>query len=176
DPVPGMTEMASEIARLGHRRVGAIFGPRNTSTGLLRETALREALEGHGITIGAQLTYRGPFDFETGHSGAELLLQRQPRPTVIVCGNDVVALGALNAAKELGVEVPGDVSIVGFDDLPPASWPLVQLTTVAFDLDTMARTAARLLVDRIEDQENLPYEHAIFTSRLVRRRTLAAST
>ena len=94
---------------------------------------------------------------------------------MIICGNDVVALGALNAARELGVDVPGEVSMVGFDDLPAAAWPLVRLTTVAFDLDAMARKAASLLVRRIEAEEPLPYEHAVFTSRLVRRGTLAAA-
>ena len=61
------------------------------------------------------------------------------------------------------------MSIVGFDDLPVAAWPLIQLTTVAFDLDAMARRAASLLVRRIEAEEPAPYEHAVFTSRLVRR-------
>jgi LacI family transcriptional regulator len=175
DPVPGMAEAAKEIAELGHQRVGAIFGPRNTSTALQRETALRDGLEEHGLAIGAGYTHRGPFDFDTGHAGALMLLDRHPRPTVIICGNDVVALGALNAARELGVDVPGAVSMVGFDDLPAAAWSLVQLTTVAFDLDAMARRAANLLVRRIEAEEPLPYEHAVFTSRLVRRGTLAAA-
>ena len=103
------------------------------------------------------------------------MLGRDPRPTVIVCGNDVVALGALNAAKDLGISVPGEVSMVGFDDLPVAAWPLVRLSTVAFDLDAMARKAASLLVRRIEAEEPAPYEHAVFTSSLVRRQTLAAA-
>ena len=153
DPVPGMSEVAGQIAGLGHRRVGAIFGPRNTSTALQRETALRDALDEEGLAIGAGATHRGPFDFDTGYQGAKLLLGRDPRPTVIVCGNDVVALGALNAASDLGVSVPDEVSMVGFDDLPAAGWPLVRLTTVAFDLDAMARKAASLLVRRIEAEE-----------------------
>jgi LacI family transcriptional regulator len=72
------------------------------------------------------------------------------------------------------LEVPGQVSVVGFDDLPPARWPLLQLTTVAFDLDAMARRAASLLVQRIEDGPEAPYRHERFPSRLVERATLAA--
>lgn len=162
DPVPGMSEAAKEIADLGHRRVGAIFGPRNTSTALQRETALRDALADNGVSIGAAATHRGAFDFETGYTGATKLLSQPNRPTVIVCGNDVVAMGALNAAADLGVGVPTDVSVVGFDDLPVADWPLIRLTTVAFDLDAMARKAASLLVRRIEAEEPEPYEHAVF--------------
>ncbi len=155
--------------------MGAIFGPRNTSTALQRETALRDALDEQGLAIGSAATHRGPFDFDTGYEGAQRLLGRDPRPTVIVCGNDVVALGALNAAKDLGVAVPDDVSMVGFDDLPAAAWPLVRLTTVAFDLDAMARKAANLLVRRVEAEEPQPYEHAVFGTHLVRRGTLAAA-
>ncbi len=174
DPAPGLAEVSAELVGLGHRRVGAIFGPRNTSTATERESALREALDQHGVNIASAYTFRGPFDFDTGHAGAVRLLALDPRPTVIVCGNDVVAFGALNAAKELGVDVPGEVSIVGFDDLPSANWPLFQLTTVAFDLDAMARRAASLLVERVEGIAGADFEHAVFTSRLVRRATLAA--
>ena len=60
--------------------------------------------------------------------------------------------------------MPGEVSVVGFDDLPPAGWPLVQLSTVAFDLDAMARQAASLLVARIEDEPDGAFEHAVFPS------------
>jgi LacI family transcriptional regulator len=167
----GLSQLARRILELGHRRVGAIFGPRNTSTAEQRETALRDALAVGGVSISAHLSYRGPFDVETGHAGARHLLERGDRPSVLVCGNDVVAYGALNAARELDLAVPGDVSIVGFDDLPAARWPLLQLTTVAFELDAMARCAAGLLVDRIEEPD-APFRHERFPSRLVERGTL----
>ena len=172
DAETGMGQLARRLLALGHRRVGAIFGPRNTSTAERREHALRDALGLASVSIASALSHRGPFDVETGHTGARRLLERDERPSVIVCGNDVVAFGALNAARELGLEVPGDVSVVGFDDLPPARWPLLQLTTVAFDLDGMARRAAGLLVERIEGGPAVPYRHEQFPSRLVERGTL----
>ncbi|MCW2811322.1 MAG: hypothetical protein JWP61_1780 [Friedmanniella sp.] len=172
DAEPGLQQLAQRILALGHRRVGAIFGPSNTSTAAHRESALREALAVGSVTISSALSHRGPFEVETGYAGARRLLEREDPPTVIVCGNDVVAYGALNAAYDLGRSVPGDVSIVGFDDLPPARWPLLQLTTVAFDLDAMARSAAALLVARIEGGPDAPYRHEWFPSRLVERRTL----
>ncbi len=174
EPGTGLHQVAERVLELGHRRVGAIFGPRNTSTAAQRETALREALAAADVTIPGPLSYRGPFDFTTGYDGARALLVRAEPPTVIICGNDVVAFGTLNAARESGVSVPEEVSVVGFDDLPAASWPLLQLTTVAFDLDAMARRAAALLVARIE-QAPAAYVHEIFPSRLVERRTLAAA-
>ena len=172
DAVSGMSQLAQRILDLGHRRIGAIYGPRNTSTAEHREQALRETLAAASVSISSTLSYRGPFDFVTGADGAHHLLEQDEPPTVIVCGNDVVAYGALNAARELGFDVPGDVSIVGFDDLPAARWSLLQLTTVAFDLDAMARRAASLLVDRIEDDPAAPYRHESFPSRLVERATL----
>lgn len=175
DAEMGLQQLAQRILELGHRRVGAIFGPRNTSTAEQRENALREALGAASVTIGSGLSYRGPFDVQTGFAGARKLLERDEPPTVIVCGNDVVAYGALNAAHELGRAVPGDVSIAGFDDLPAAGWAMMQLTTVAFDLDAMARRAASLLVRRIEDGPATPYHHERFPSRLVERRTLGAA-
>jgi LacI family transcriptional regulator len=175
DPTAGLTELAATIVALGHRRVGAIFGPRNTSTGERRETVLRERLEDHGVSVGSRYTHRGPFDFETGFAGAQKLLSLPEPPTVLVCGNDVVALGALNAARELAVEVPRQVSVVGFDDLPVASWPIVQLTTVAFDLAGMAAAAAGLLVRRLDAAEEAPFQTVTFDSRLIRRATLAVA-
>jgi LacI family transcriptional regulator len=175
DAESGMHELARRILELGHRKVGAIFGPRNASTAEHRERALREALAAASVTVSGSMSYRGPFDVETGYVGARRLLEAEQPPTVIVCGNDVVAYGALNAAHELGRAVPGDVSIVGFDDLPEARWPMMQLTTVAFDLDAMARRAASLLVARIERGPDEPYRHESFPSRLVERRTLGAA-
>jgi len=175
DPTSGLREAAHTMVELGHRRVAAIFGPRNTSTGERREAALREALEELGVTIGSRYSRWGPFDFDTGFVGAHELLELAERPTVLVCGNDVVALGALNAARELGLAVPADVSVVGFDDLPVASWPIIQLTTVAFDLNAMARAAAGLLVERLEGSAGRPFRTVTFDSRLVQRVTLAAA-
>ena len=172
DPSAGITALVETLVDLGHRKVSAIFGPRNTSTGESRETRTREALDTAGIRISPRWSRHGPFDFETGYIGAKELLAGPDRPTVILCGNDVVALGALNAAAEVGVEVPGDVSIVGFDDLPTSSWALIQLTTVAFDLDAMSREAAQLLIRRIAAGTDTSYSHVVYPTQLRLRRTL----
>lgn len=177
DPKVGMKSLVADLRALGHTRVAAIFGPRNTSTGEVRERCLRDALDAAGLAIPGAWVRHGPFDFDSGHGGTFSLLQGQQRPTVIICGNDVVALGALNAAAELGIDVPGEVSLVGFDDLPTAGWALVQLSTVAFDLDGMARQAADLLVDRIEASRAAAtsdgaYAHVVFPTEFRRRRSL----
>lgn len=172
DPVTGMTEMVDALVEHGHQRVGAVFGPQNTSTGQEREETLRALLEEKGIAIPRRLTRHGPFDFATGYTSCRELMEADGAPSVIVCGNDVVAVGALNAAVDLHLDVPGDVSIVGFDDLPTSRWPLIQLSTVAYDLAGMSRAAARMVVARVENDADRPAEVEAFPTRYVARRTL----
>lgn len=173
DPGAGLRQLVEHMARLGHSRVGAIFGPRNTSTGEQRENIIRELLDEFGLTLSHRDTRHGPFSFATGYAGTCSLLDRAEPPTVVMCGNDVVALGALNAARALGVGVPDDVSVVGFDDLPTSRWALVQLSTVAYDLDEMSRQAARLLVDRVERPGAEPTD-VVLPSHYMPRATLGA--
>ncbi len=171
DPVPGVRDMVKKLVEHGHERIGAIFGPLNTSTGEEREAAVRDVLHELGLSLISSNVLHGPFDFETGHAGARRLLGQSNPPTVVVCGNDVVALGVLNAAAELGVRVPEEFSVVGFDDLPSSAWALVQLSTVAYDLDEMSREAARLIVARVEGRQADP-QHTAFPTRYVPRATL----
>jgi LacI family transcriptional regulator len=172
DPVPGMTALVDEIVRLGHRHLGAVFGPRSTSTGEARESVLRALLDAHDLQLRPRDVRHGPFDFETGFDACLELLDLEDPPTVLICANDVVALGALNAAAQRGVSVPDSMSIVGFDDLPTSSWPLVQLTTVAYDLAAMSREAGRLVVELVTSAEG-SFEQVVLPTTLVSRRSLA---
>lgn len=100
------------------------------------------------------------------------MMTRSEPPTVIFCGDDTIAFGALNAARHLGLQVPGDLSVVGFDDLPQAAWEVIELTTVHQPTEEMARTAARLLIGRVEG--NLPDDlrRIVFEPTVVMRSTL----
>jgi LacI family transcriptional regulator len=168
----GAALAAGELARLGHRRVGAILGPRDTSTGRDREAGFRAALDAAGLGLPDARLRRGPFAVATGAQAlAELMDGRHP-PTAIFCANDVIAIGALNAAHRLGVAVPDDLTIVGFDDIGMASWDLFALTTVRQDLATMADATVRMLADRIRDPERAPRQVTVPTA-LVHRRTHA---
>jgi len=107
-----------------------------------------------------------------GREAMEAIIALEDRPTAIVCFNDLVAIGALNAARANGLRVPEDVSITGWDDLPIAAWDLVRLTTVGQSMDEMARTAARLLVERIEGRAGAEARRVLFEPRIVMRETL----
>jgi LacI family transcriptional regulator len=170
-PASGLSAGVSRAYELGHRRFGAVLGPRETSTGQEREHALREALGRLGIPLDAAYVRTAPYDAASGDAATASLLALPEPPTVIFCGNDVVAIGALNAAKREGVQVPDELSIVGFDDLPVASWPIVELSTVSYDLAGMAAAAAEALTRRIADPTE-PYVRAEFETAFVERRTL----
>lgn len=173
-PTEGMVAAVERIAALGHTRVGAVLGPLNTSTAQSREVCLRAALEASGLRLAPEYVRRGQFDTAAGDRETTALLALPQPPTVVFCGNDIVAFGALNAAARRGVSVPGDISIIGFDDLPSAAWPIIDLSTIAYDLPGMARAAAKLMTRRIE-QPDAPISHVEFSTTYVERSTVAAA-
>jgi LacI family transcriptional regulator len=172
DNALGASLMAAEVARFGHRQVGAIFGPRNTSTGRDRERGFRAGLAAAGVPLPDDAVRHGRYVVEAGHEAMRELMALEARPTAVVCFNDLVAIGALNASRELGLRVPEDVSITGWDDLPMASWEICRLTTVRQSMNEMARTAARLVVDRVEGRASADPRRVLFDPELVLRATL----
>jgi LacI family transcriptional regulator len=160
--------VAAMFVELGHTRIGAIFGPQNTSTGRDRESGFRDELSELGVPLRRHFLVRGPFSYETGYHGIVQLFQAENMPTAIFCANDAIALGALNAAHVLGIQVPQELTIVGFDDVPMAGWPIFNLTTVGTDLTGMAEVGAKLLMERIKDPQLLP-RLVVIEPTLVRR-------
>jgi len=173
DPVDGYQQAVDRIAELGHTRIGAVLGPSNTSTAQVREAALRKALAARGLQLDDARVRRAPYGAPEGEAAAAELLTAPEPPTVLFCGNDVVAYGALNAARRAGLSVPGDVSVIGFDDLPEASWPIIDLATIGYDITGMARAAADLIVRRIE-QPDAEQSELSFSSAFVERSTVGA--
>jgi LacI family transcriptional regulator len=149
DNAAGGAAVARLLVELGHRRIATLCGPRDTSTGRDRESGFRTELRQHGVSLDRAFVLHAEFSYDDGHAGFRALMSKQQPPTAVFCANDTIALGALNAARLLGVRIPHDVSIVGFDDIPIAHWEAFSLTTVRGDLQRMAVTGARLMLDRI---------------------------
>lgn len=164
---------AEELLALGHRKVALLGGSPDTSTGRDREQGFVTGLADAGVALPATRIRRGPYDFDTGHAGLAELLAADSGITAVFCGNDVVAIGAYNAALRAGIRIPEDLTLVGFDDLPMASWEAFALTTIRYDLQSMARAAARLLVDRLAGDAPESAQRAAFAPELVRRATHA---
>jgi LacI family transcriptional regulator len=166
----GAVTLADLVADLGHRRIGVILGPRDISGVIERETGLRNGFSARGIPMPTELVRRGAFSYENGRTAMLDLLGLKRPPTAVVCANDVIALGALNAAESAGVSVGKDVTVVGFDDIGMASWDLFQLTTMRSNLDEMARHSVRLLVQRIDDPHRDP-QHVVIEPQLILRKS-----
>jgi LacI family transcriptional regulator len=152
----GAARLAEETLRAGHRAIAAVLGPETTSTGRDREAGIRAALADAGIALPDERTRRGRFTFESGYRGCTELLAAGDRPTAVLCANDVVAFGAINAVRALGLSVPEDVSITGFDDIAMAAWEVFRLTTVRQDLRRMAETAVDLVLGLVDDPQADP--------------------
>jgi LacI family transcriptional regulator len=137
-------ELTDLLISLGHRRIGFIEGDQSASD--RRRHGYERALKVHGIRPDAALVVPGSFDFDAGVAGAQKLFALASPPTAIFAANDDMALGALTAAQRLGIAVPHDVAIVGFDDSRAASlvWPA--LTTVRQPLAEMAMAAVDMLL------------------------------
>ncbi|HET9093915.1 MAG TPA: LacI family DNA-binding transcriptional regulator [Solirubrobacteraceae bacterium] len=162
---------ARELLQAGHRRIAALFGPADTSTGRGREAGFRAGLAEEGVPLGDELWRRAPFDFAAGHRGALELLAAEP--TALFCGNDILALGAYDALHGRGVRIPEEVSLVGFDDVLLAGWNVFQLTTISQDIPGLVRAATDLLLTRLaNDGDPLPPRRVVLTPTIVRRRTL----
>ena len=153
------------LAALGHSRIAAIAGPDGDRCAQERELGYLDALADIGLDRGPALVTAGDWSFASGREAARLLLQVSPRPTAILAMNDEMAAGALHAAHELKLAVPGALSLVGFGDTPLASrvWP--PLASVRVPLAEMVRTAALKLVQP-EMAARLPFE---FVPELVLR-------
>jgi LacI family transcriptional regulator len=167
--------VAETMVELGHRRIALIAGPDNATTSRDRERGFREQLKASGISFDRSLRRVGQFSHHSGYHWCLDLLASERRPTAVFAANDLIAFGALDAARRVGVRVPAELSIVGFDDIDMAGWEGFNLTTVRQPLAEMGGAAARLLIDRIESDDDRPPRRRVFPVGLVRRDTLAVA-
>jgi LacI family transcriptional regulator len=157
----------------GHRRIGLIEGPDGFRSAKERRQGFEDAMSGAGIKLPRSLIAQGNYTFETGVTAANRLLDLSPPPTAIFASNDEMAAGVVHAARGRGIDVPRDLSVIGFDDTPIAAhmWP--PLTTVRWPIVSMARAAAFKLVGGLKPETEAP-EPSMFISSLVRRASVAA--
>ncbi|PYC88384.1 LacI family transcriptional regulator [Streptomyces tateyamensis] len=135
------------LLELGHRRIAVIAGPGRMMCSRARVDGYRAALETAGVPFDPALVREGDFHHEAGYAAGLELLRMPDRPTAVFTGNDLQALGLYEAARELGLRIPEQLSVVGFDDLPLARWVGPPLTTVRQPLTEMAEVATRMVLD-----------------------------
>jgi LacI family transcriptional regulator len=176
DEVQAAEEVTHLLISLGHRHIGFIGGPADQAASGLRRQGFERAMAAHGLALEPELLQPGDFTFRSGVEAAHRLLSRRQRPSAVFAGNDDVALGVLAAAQRLGLAVPGDLSIAGFDDSPAAGlvWPA--LTTVRQPVAAMARSAVELLIAPPESEGQGPPRRVLAHELLVRDSTSALPT
>jgi DNA-binding LacI/PurR family transcriptional regulator len=166
----GMTA-TRHLIELGHRRIAMIGGPPDLWSSQARLDGYRAALRAAGIRPDEDLIRRGDFMVMDGRAQAAALLALPEPPTAVVAGNDSQAFGVLQALGERGLRAPDDLSVVGFDDVPVASWATPALTTIRQPLAAMAATAFRMLRSDPATAAGEPHHIELATMLVVRDST-----
>ena len=166
DSEAGAAEMARYLADLGHREVAVLAGPVGVPTSDDRVAGFLGALEGGEIRTNV---FHGQFSTESGREGVARAMSMNPRPTALFALNNFVTIGALQMLHELGIRVPEDIALVGFDDLPPAMVGQPFLTVVSQPAYDMGKRAVELLLNRLDGSDTAIREIVLPTNLIVRR-------
>jgi DNA-binding LacI/PurR family transcriptional regulator len=169
----GGVSAARHLLALGHTRLAVIGGPERVMCSRARIDGFRAALDTAAVDFDTRFVRHGDFRVEGGIREARALLSMPQRPTAIFAGNDHQALGVYQVADEMGLRVPDDLSVVGFDDLPLARWVGPPLTTIRQPLIEMAATAARLAIGLNAGEEVDAPRIELATELIVRKSTAA---
>jgi LacI family transcriptional regulator len=161
------------LVELGHRRIGHLAGKPTVSTGMARRRGFLAALQENGIAGDANLVIESGYTEEGGARAAERLLATPDRPTALFAVTDMTAVGAFGVARRMGLRIPEDVAIVGYNDIPLASRLVPGLTTVHVPIHEFGATAARLLLEQIDSGEP-SRRRVIFHPQLVVRGSTVA--
>jgi DNA-binding LacI/PurR family transcriptional regulator len=171
DNIAAARTAVEHLLDLGHTRIGCITNapPLTDTAAADRLEGFRSALESRGIRFDEGLVRSGHFDERSGVTAMTSLLERTERPTAVFVASDEVALGALKAAKSAELAVPGDLAIVGFDDLSIATFLEPALTTVRVPAREIGSLAARALMDAIADPTSVREPAQVLTTELIVR-------
>lgn len=172
DNVRGTELAMTHLVGLGHTRIAHLAGRPNLSSAIERRVVFHRELIRAGLPDLPEFTLPGSFEPGPGYDYARRLLSLPSRPTAIFAANDTLALAAIEAAKDLGLSVPGDLSVVGFDDRPIAAVLSAGLTTVRQPLMEIGATGAEMLISQLEGRDPGPTPR-IFEPNLVIRHSTA---
>lgn len=175
DNIAGARLAVDHLAKVGHRAIGLIAGPK-VSTSLDRTEGYRRALVAMGLPVCPEWMASGDFRFESGYEAMKRLLQARERLTAVFAVNDLMAIGAIRAAEEAGLRVPEDLAVVGFDDIMLATLVRPALSTIRQPTYEMGASAVDLLLDRITGQRERGPRTVAFEPELIVRQSCGAGT
>ena len=172
DNFTGGVIATEHLLSLGHTRIGFLAGRPDLESSRLREAGYRKAMAEAGLQVDENLIRNGSYSREESHGAATEMLSLPERPTAIFAANDLSALGIMDVARQMGIDVPRDLSVVGFDDIPDSAQSTPPLTTVQQPLQRMGAEAIRMLLT-LMDSEPLESPHVRLPVSLVRRGSTA---
>lgn len=168
--------VVGHFKELGHRRIGMLYGNLDSEDGMGRLGAFRQALRRHELPFDESLTACGYWYEDPACKAMKQLLDRPERPTAVFCANDIMAIGALRAARERGLRVPEDLAVAGFDDLEAGRYLPVPLTTIHPPLFDAGCAAVDLLMRLLKDPTRPPEQVRLKSELVVRASTAGMTT
>lgn len=163
-------DIADYLLSKGHRRISYVAGESRSSTNRNREEGFTKRLHEAGVQLFSRA--EGDFEYPSGLIAARELLTKGELPTAVFCSSDYMAMALIDVAtNELGIRVPDDISVIGFDDIPMAAWPNYNLTTYLQYIDKLVDNSINVLLDALEDPD-MPIAHQFLQGRLVERGTV----
>lgn len=168
--VEAACDAVQHLVSLGHRRIALIGGPERVSTGAERRQGFIQGMRAAGIPVPGEYLQIGDFRQESGYLAMKRLLDLPQPPSAVLVGNNLMTLGALQAINEECMAIPDEITVVGFDDMSWATSLQPPLTVIAQPTFEMGVTAARLLLERIENPD-LPTRHVILDTSLIVRKS-----
>jgi LacI family transcriptional regulator, galactose operon repressor len=158
----------SHLVSVGWKRIGLIAGPADVNVAIERERGYERALREAGLPVAQDLVRRADFREQGGYDAMRSLLELPERPTAVFVSNNLMALGALHAIGDAGLEIPRDIGIVSFDDVPWGAWLRPPLTVVDQPTYDLGASAARILLNRLREPGRAIHKVVLHTSLVVR--------
>lgn len=165
----GVSEAIEHVVGLGHRRAAIIAGPEGNRTAVMIKQALVKGLQKHGLALSRLVN--SSYEVDSGASAVRALLSSKDRPTVLFCGSDLIAMGAMSALERFGVEIPDDMSVIGIDDIPFAFLARPPLTTIRVPRERVGVVAFDALEKMLQKKRRQGADHYIETELIVRSST-----
>lgn len=169
DNLAGAMTATEHLVGLGHRRIGFLAGRPDLESARQREQGYRAALAAAGIAVDPQLIRVGGYEPDMSRDAARQLLVLDERPTAIFAANDLSAIETVQVAHSLGLVIPGDLSVIGFDNIPESALIDTPLTTIDQSIHEMGRQAVELLIDLIDGNTDRPRQVTLPTRLVVRQ-------
>jgi LacI family transcriptional regulator len=175
DYAHGIRQAVQHLAAIKHERIGFVAGPLRLRSAAVRRSAFEQAMVEIALPIEPRFIVSGDHSLEGGKRALQALYRLREQPTALVCSNDMTAIGVMRQAFELGIAVPKDLSVIGFDDIRMADFVIPPLTTIKMSQTELARLAFKALLSEVRRDVPIPNgtEYLLQTNLVLRKSTAA---